>query len=150
LNVDVFNATKNGFTTYGKFFKTVADEIGMERALELHSSVYTDYGHMINQIYREQTVEEASGTIGGILGSMGYEADISTTEDTVVVNNSKCPEYEGYKEAGLDHEVIKKLCLASIDSIDSTLKKLGSSGSVKISKYRTGSDDYCIENFKVK
>ena len=59
-------------------------------------------------------------------------------------------QYEGFKEAGLDHETIKKLCLCSVGSINASLQKLGAYGGISINKYRSDSDDYCIEEFKKK
>ena len=150
VNNNAFNASKTGFISYGKLFKAVAEEVGMARALELHGSVYTGYGHEFEEMFREQSLDEVGKNIGAMLEAMGYETEISLTEDCVVVNTRLCPEYEGFKEAGFDHETIKKLCLGSIGSIDATLRKLGSSGGVRVSKYRSDSDDYCIEEFKVK
>ena len=49
---EVFDASKNGFSTYGKFFKAVAKEIGMERALELHGPGYEDYGPVFDEMFR--------------------------------------------------------------------------------------------------
>jgi hypothetical protein len=150
VNQDVFYASKSGYSSYAKFFKTVSDEVGFEKALELHGSVFTDYGEAFDQMFREQSLEEVGASIGAMLGSMGYDSEITLTKDSVMAKTSTCPEYEGYKEAGLDHETCKKLCLKSINSIDETMKKLGSKGGVTIDKYRTGSKGYCIERFKVK
>ena len=55
---EVFDASKNGFSTYGKFFKAVAKEIGMERALELHGSGYEDYGPFLDPWFRTLSLEE--------------------------------------------------------------------------------------------
>jgi hypothetical protein len=147
---EVFEASKNGFSTYGKFFKAVAKEIGMERALELHGSGYEDYGPVLDPWFRTLSLEELGANIGGMLTSLGYYFKISQTSDSVIVTNHRCPEYEGYKEAGLDHETIKKLCLRSVESIDASLQKLGANGGISINKYRSDSDDYCIEEFKKK
>ena len=141
VNTDAFNASKTGFISYGKLFKAIAEEVGMARALELHRSVYTGYGHEFEEMFREQSLDEVGKTIGAMLESMGYETETSLTEDCVVVNTRLCPEYEGFKEAGFDHETIKRLCLGSIGSIDATLKKLGSSAFASSSLTRTIEDD---------
>jgi hypothetical protein len=85
-----------------------------------------------------------------MLTSLGYDAKISQTSNSVIATTHRCPEYEGYKEAGLDHETIKKLCLRSVGSIDASLQKLGANGGMSINKYRSDSDGYCIEEFKKK
>ena len=105
---EVFNATKNGFCTYGKFFKAVAKEIGMERALELHGYGYEDYGPVFDEMFNKLSLEELSTNVGGMLTSLGYDAKISQTANSVIATTHGCPEYEGYKEAGLNHETIKK------------------------------------------
>ena len=146
----VFDAWKNGFSTYGKFFKAVTKEIGMERALELHGSGYEDYGPVFDEMFRTLSLEELSTNIGGMLTSMGLDTKISQTSNTVIATTHGCPEYEGFKEAGLDHETINKLCLCSVGSINASLQKLGANGGLSINKYRLDSDDYCIEEFKKK
>ena len=85
----------------------------MERALELHGYGFEDYGPVLDEWFRTLNLEELGANIGGMLTSMGYYHKISQTSDSVIVTNQRCPEYEGYKEAGLDHETIKKLCLCS-------------------------------------
>ena len=147
---EVFDASKNGFSTYGKFFKAVAKEIGMERSLELHGSGYEDYGPVFDEMFKTLSLEELSANVGGMLTSLGYDVKISQTSNSVIATTHRCPEYEGFKEAGLDHETIKKLCLRSIGSIDASLQKLGANGGISINKYRSNNDDYCIEEFKKK
>ena len=147
---EVFDASKNGFSTYGKFFKAVAKDIEMERALELHEIGYEDYGPVFDEMFKTLSLEELSTNIGGMLTSMGLDTKISQTSDSVIATTHRCPEYEGFKEAGLDHETIKKLCLCSVGSINASLQKLGAYGGISINKYRSDSDDYCIEEFKKK
>ena len=147
---DVFDASKDGFSTYGKFFKVVAKEIGMDRALELHGIGYEDYGPVFDEMFKTLSLEELSTNIGGMLTSMGMDSKISQTSDRVIATAHRCPEYDGFKEAGLDHETIKKLCLCSVGSINASLQKLGGNGGLSINKYRSDSDDYCIEEFKKK
>ncbi|MBA7674764.1 hypothetical protein ES703_82989 [subsurface metagenome] len=147
---EVFDAWKNGFSTYGKFFKAVTKEIGMERALELHGSGYENYGPVFDEMFRTLSLEELGANIGGIFTSFGYNPKISQTSKSVLVTVHGCPDYEGFKEAGLDHETIKKLCLCSVASIDASLQKLGANGEFSINKYRSDSDDFCIHEFKKK
>jgi len=147
---EVFDASKNGFSTYGKVFKAGAKEIGMERALELHGSGYEDYGPVFDEMFKTLSLEELSANVGGMLTSLGYDVKISQTSNSVIATTHRCPEYEGFKEAGLDHETIKKLCLRSVGSIDASLQKLGANGGISINKYRSDSDDYCIEEFNKK
>ena len=141
----VFDATKNGFSTYGKFFKAVSKEIGMERALELHGYGYQDYGPVFDEMFRTLNLEELGVNLGGMLTSLGYDPKISQTSNSVIATTYRCPEYDGFEEAGLDHETIKKLCVCSVGSIDASLQKLGANGGMSINKYRSDSDDYCIE-----
>ncbi len=41
---DIFNGAKSAFTFYDAFFNTVAQELGMERALELHTRMCETMG----------------------------------------------------------------------------------------------------------
>jgi hypothetical protein len=150
ITEEVFDAYKDGFSTYGKFFKAVAKEIGMEKALELHGSGYEDYGPVFDEWFKTLSLDELSANIGGIFTLLGYNPQISQTSNSVLVTVHGCPDYEGFKEAGLDHEIIKKLCLSSVGSIDAMLQKLGGNGGLIINKYRSNNDDYCIHEFKKK
>jgi hypothetical protein len=145
---EVFDAYKNGFSTYGNFFKAVAKEIGMERALELHGIGYEEYGPILDEWFRTLSLEELGANIGEMYSSIGLNPKISQTSDSVIATNHRCPEYEGYKEAGLDHETISKICLCSVGSANASLQKLGGNGGISINKYRSDSDDFCIEEFK--
>ncbi len=71
-NEGVFNASKSGFSTYGKLFKAVAYEVSLDRALELHGGVFEDYGHEFNQMFNELSHDEVGSNIGAMLESMGY------------------------------------------------------------------------------
>ena len=147
---EVFEAYKNGWSTYGKFFKAVGEEIGMERALELHGYGYEDFGPLLEDWFKTLSLEELGANIGGLMTSMGLDTKISQTSNSVIATTHRCPEYEGYKEAGLDHETINKICLCSVGSVNASLQKLGVNGGISINKYRSDSDDYCIEEFKEK
>ena len=147
---EVFDGTKYGFSTYGKFFKAVAKEIGVERALELHGSGYEHYGPVLDEMFKTLSLEELGDNIGGMLTSQGIDSKISQTHNSVIATNYRCPEYEGLKEAGLDHETIKKICQCSVGSVNASLQKLDANGGMSINKYRSDSDDYCIEEFKKK
>ncbi len=101
-------------------------------------------------MFRTLSLEELGANIGGMLASLGYDSKISLTSNSVIATTHRCPDYEGFKDAGLDHETARKLCLRSVGTIDASLQKLGANGRVSINKYRSDSNDYCIEEFKKK
>jgi len=150
ISEEVFDAAKGGYSAMGKFFQAVAEEIGMKRALELWGSSYEHYGPILDEMFRTQSLEEFGVNMGVMMISLGLDSKISRTSNSVLATTRRCPEYDGYKEAGLDHEAIKKLCLCTVGSIDASLQKLGANGGMSINKYRSDSDDFCIEEFKKK
>ena len=85
----MFDASKNGFSTYGKFFKAVAKEIGMERALELHGSGYEDYGPVFDEMFKTLSLEELNANVGGMLTSLGYDVKISQTSNSVIATTHR-------------------------------------------------------------
>jgi len=148
ITEEVYEAAKNGYSAYGKFFKAVTEEIGMKKALELHGCGYADYGPIFDEMFKTLSLDELGVSMGEMFTSLGLDTKISQTSNSVKATTQRCPEYDGYKEAGLDHETIKKLCHCTIESVDASLQKLGANGRVSIKKYRSDSADYCIEEFK--
>ena len=52
---DAFGGAKMAFTFYDAYLNTVAEEIGMERALSLHTKMCETMGAMQGKMMKEQT-----------------------------------------------------------------------------------------------
>jgi len=59
---DVFNGAKSAMTFYDAYLKTVAEEIGMDKALSLHTKMFETMGAMQGTMLKEQAGTEEIDT----------------------------------------------------------------------------------------
>ena len=151
----VFNATMSSMNMYGGLFKAIADDVGLDKALEYHAKQGETFGMFYGETLKQQLGDKALNTeafislIQPTMESFGFdpEYDVSPTEISLKVQ--RCPIYEGYKMAGLDHETIGKTCNAMSSAEFAKLKEYypNVEGSVN---YRDSSEGYCLEKFTLK
>jgi len=148
---DAFNAAKVVFTMYGGFFKDVAAEIGMERALALHAKTGESFAAMLAAMTKERlggrefdlktlAAVESEGAARGFGMTCETEAGPASIRNTWL----RCSLYEGLRDAGLDHDVIAQMChrgaAVEFAALNETFPRL--SGSVK---FRATPDQPCVE-----
>jgi len=126
-----FNATTSMASMYGGFFKAVAQEIGMERALAIHAKLGEPFGVQIGEALKKKfgdkkpDTESLKAVFKPMLASFGYtNEEYKVTPKTLSIAIPKCPFYEGFKAVGLDHETIGKMCKAMAKVEYSQVKRL--------------------------
>jgi len=149
---DTFDASANTLNMYGTFFNMVAKEVGMEKALKLHADVGGVWGEATGKALKEQLGDKKIGVtalnrvLKPMMKSFGFDAEVKKGPKSLTLSISKCPMYDGYKMAGLDHKTIEKMCSsmakAEYDAINKYYPKL--IGSVK---FRESAGKPCIEEF---
>jgi len=142
-SIEAFNAAKNMASMYGAFFKTVAQEIGMERALALQSKAYETFGPELAEMFKEPDLKKVASKIQEMYTSSGTVAETNVEPTKIVSKVLKCPWYEGLQAAGLSHEEIMAWCQHSgegeiLPNVTSTVR------------FRSSADDFCIEEIEVK
>lgn len=142
-----FNAAKNVYTMYGAFFNTVAQEIGKERALSLHSKYGETWGAMLADMLKKPGIERE---LRAMNESMGFSSEIEVSPTKVVNKVYQCPCYEGFQVAGLDHETIKAMCHHMVEAENASLKKLVPNASATLIKFRSAPDDFCQEEIGIR
>ena len=150
---DTLNGAKNAFAFYGAYVNTVAQEIGMERALALHCKALETAGAMQGKALKDQAgVEEVDAKAAFLLTkaipeSLGLMFEVLEEGPTAVrLRCGPCSIYEGFQMAGLDEKTRETMCRAgSIRCMDSMVKQLNPKMSVQLSKFRSGADDFCEE-----
>jgi hypothetical protein len=150
---DTFNGVRAGFLYKFAYFNTVAQEIGMERALALYTKMEEEMGAASGKMIKEQAgVEEidaktAQTLIGSSLEGIGMRFEVlEESPQRVVFKPGKCPVYEAARMLGMDHETIEAICRAgSIRGMDATAKQLNPNLSFELRTFRAGPDDSCIE-----
>jgi len=152
---DVYNATMISMSMYGGLFKAIADDVGLDKALEYHAKQGIPFGTMIGETMKQQlgdkapTTEALKSVLQPLMGSFGFDAEYDVSPTEISNKIPRCPLYDGWKMAGLDHETIGKMCSAMSSAEFAQLKKYYPKieGSVK---FRDSSEGYCLEKFTLK
>ena len=157
-NEDAFNAAKNVFTQYGVFYNNVAEKIGEEQALELHTKTCEMMGAQMGQMTKEQmgitkldpkTAITITKSVIDNFGISNVDAEVKPTSAVIKVH--ECPIYEGLRAAGIDDGNIELMCRnASLKFMNSLVKQLDPNASYQLKKYRESPDDCCEEEFTLR
>ena len=145
-------ASKGALSLYGGFFKAVAQDIGLEKALALHENLWKSLGAASVTALKEklgrrkvnlaawQSIEEK------FCEDLGFTAEFKKQGSTLTVKTLECPIYAGFKEAGLDHGTIESMCNKMADAVYGEAKREFPqlSGSLK---FRDTPDKACVEQF---
>jgi len=113
---EAYNAARTVWKIYGLLFKELIHRYGEEEALQLHQKSFREHGEGTAEWLRSQVGDDADlDKLGEILlGSLeasGFESNLVVeSPNSVVVNNTKCPRYDGFKMAGLSDELVGKYC----------------------------------------
>ena len=152
---NVFNATMSSMSMYGSLFKAIADDFGLDKALEYHGKQGEPFGMMIGETLKQQlgdkkpTAEALKAVLQPSMEGFGFDAEFDVSPTEISLKVQRCPFYEGFKMAGLDHETIGKTCSAMSSVEFAKIKEYypNIEGSVK---YRGSSEGYCLEKFTLK
>jgi hypothetical protein len=150
---DVFNGAKSAMTFYDAYLKTVAEEIGMDRAVSLHTKMFETMGAMQGTMIKEQAGTEEIDTKAALSlaksvpESLGISMEVlEENPQSVVFKVSKCPIYEAAQMMGVDAETIETLCRSGpVRFMDAVTKQLNPNYSYQLQRFRSGADDFCEE-----
>ena len=150
---DLFNGAKTAFTFYDAYFNTVAQELGTERALALHTRMCETMGAAQGQAAKQQAGVEAFDAqtafpvLNAVPESIGIHSEVvEQSPQRVMIRPGRCSIYEAAQALGLDHETIETLCRAGpIRFMDAMAKQLNPNLSYRLVRYRSGPDDCCEE-----
>jgi len=149
---DAFNATRVMSTLYGGFYKEVAKEIGREKALALHAKQGEGFGDMLAGMLRAQVADKGlnmktlSSVACGPPAVFGMTPEVEERATSLKLHTHQCPMYDGWKEAGLDHETIGSMCRATATAEYAALTKEFPQVSVRL-EFRSAPDKACVEEY---
>jgi hypothetical protein len=151
---DAFNAAKATSTLLGGFFKDVANEIGLEKALSLYAKHGEVVGAMMARAVKERLgdkefdMKTLASVASGLYQICGYTFELEETPTSIKVKCFQCPFYEGFKNAGLDDQTIEAACNQSVAVQLAELKKAFPQLSGRL-KFRSAPDQPCIDEFEL-
>jgi hypothetical protein len=150
---DVFKGAKAAYTMFDAYINTVAQDIGMERAVGLLAKTYVNMGAMQGKRMKEQAgikkfdakaASPAVKTTGDALGVSTKVAEQSPQR--VVFKIGRCSIYDAAQTLGMDTKTIETMCRASTERfMDTLVKQLDPSLSFRVRKFRSTADDFCEE-----
>jgi hypothetical protein len=149
----VFQATRKIYALYGAFFKAVAQEVGIERALALHTQAHEDQGIASAKLLKAKIGNEQFDIqkLGSVLQesnlSIGIVSElVRTSPSSALFRNSRCPMYDGYRMGGLDDETAEALCQKGAPAkLGTMLKQLDPGIFYRLKHYRLKPDETCEE-----
>ena len=155
---DAFNTAKNAFSMYGAFFNTVAQEIGVEQALNLHTKTCEMMGVHMGQMTKEQMglkeldAKTAAMVARSVVSGFGISnVDAEEKPTSVLIKVHECPVYEGDHAVGIDDETIEVMCRkGALRFMDTFFKQLDPNASYQLKKFRSAPDDCCEEEFTLR
>ncbi|MCK4736562.1 MAG: L-2-amino-thiazoline-4-carboxylic acid hydrolase [Methanophagales archaeon] len=147
---DVFNGAKAAMILNYGYINTVAQEIGMERALALYTKMCENMAAMQAKMMKEQAgIKEFDAKAAWSLlkttpDSVGCSIEVvEESPRRVRVKIGKCAVYEAAQTMGLD---LKAFCLAGPNRfMDTGAKQLNPKLSFQMRKFRSAPDDFCEE-----
>ena len=147
-----FQAAKAAFSMYGGFFKDVAAEVGMEKAVSLHAKQGEVTGAMLAGMTKQRLADKEFDmkTFASVLSNayqvFGFTFEIGESAASLRLSCTRCPVYEGFKSAGLDHATAELLCSRMATAEINEEKKLCPILSASL-KFRATPDEACVEEF---
>jgi len=150
----IFNGAKTGLTCMYAYVGTVAEELGMEKAVDLNNRACQMLGAAQGKMLKEQLGNEEidSRKAAELLGKLieeGFGILSEITEESperTVRKLGRCPIYEGAQAIGFDKQAIEANCRAgSLQFMDAAAKELNPKLSYHLTKFRSSADDSCEE-----
>ena len=154
---EVFKVATKLFGQYGAFFKVVAQEVGMEKALDLHVKAHEDQGIASGKMLKETIDNEKADIqkISSILResnlSIGIDSNLEQSNSTLALfKNFRCPMYDGYRAGWLDDETAEALCQKGAPAkLGTMLKQIDPNITYKLKSYRSKPDEACEEEISI-
>lgn len=150
---DTFNGAKNAYTFFFAYLNTVAQEIGMERALALNTKMCEAMGTEQGKMMKEQSgVEELDAKAAAPFAQKPAEGlgiiseVIEESPQKAVIKFGRCPIYEAAQVMGLDAETIETRCRAgALRFMETMVKQLNPNLNYQLRKFKSSADDFCEE-----
>jgi len=149
---EAFEAAKTAYTLYGWLLQEMAKEFGWEKAVEMHTRIGNPWAGTVGGMMREKCGERkldaasVASTVETIIKGFGCDWEVEKRTDGVTDRVGRCPVYEGFLAAGIEHATINRLCTAVLNQayqqLHTSFPELAVSG-----KFRPKADDVCVEEY---
>jgi len=151
----IYTATKGTFSLLGGFLKDVAQEIGMDKALAVYANQGETFGKMLTGMIKEKLGDKDldTPTVAAVLANatdgLGFTVRIEESPTSVKMEATRCPIYDGFREAGLDHETIESIC-SRVSVVQQAAMRRAYPQLSWCVRFRSAPDQPCIEEFAIE
>ena len=150
---DTYNGAASAMTFMNAYIKTVAEEIGMDRAISLLNRMCEAMGAMQGKILKEKAgaeeldIKAAWALVKRVPEGIGIGAEVITeSPKEIVVKMGRCPLHSAGQMLGMDNNTIETMCRnGPARLMDTITKELNPNFSYQLRKFRSGKDDFCEE-----
>ncbi len=108
MEEDLYRTAAQVFALYGGFFKHVAEELGVEKALELQARSGKEAGE--RKGVERLDVETFLPILKEINDPFGYDSTYEIKSNRVILTTHRRPLYQGFTISGHDHNRSGYLC----------------------------------------
>jgi len=151
---DTFQGAASAFTLMHAYRNRVAQDFGMDKALDMDSEVCSGLG----AIRAGEIREEAGGEVfdlpdarealaRSILKDFGIGARMGKEgPDEVILEVGRCPVYEAARALGMDNQTVEAMCRATAMSyMNAMAKELNPDLGYELRRFRSSAEDCCEE-----
>ena len=152
---DAYNGAVGSMSMIGGLFQSIVKELGMEKALWMHAKQGETFGDELGKVLKKQLggkkldVKALKTALMPMMSSYGMDAEVKENPKSLVLKVSKCPQYDGFKMAGLDHETIGKMCSAMAKAEYASIMRHFPEFEGRV-KFRETPNGSCQEEFVLK
>ena len=150
---DTYSGATAAMTFFNAYINTVAEEMGMDRAMNLFNTMSETIGTMQGKMMKAQAgieqidIKAAWSVVKTYPESLGIRTEvIEESRQEIVVKLGKCPIYSAAQRMGLDAKTIETMCQNfSARLMDAVIKQFNPNLSYQLRKFRLEADDFCEE-----
>lgn len=155
---DTLRGARNGLAFLFAYQNTVAQEVGLERAMALNTQVVQALGTSQGKDLRERVeVTEVPPQLAASLAGEFLEQTLGIRsrsagghEEEAVIQVDRCPIYEAAEALGMEHAAIEALCRAgSIPYTDALIKQFNPDLGYQLTQFRASASAPCLERIVV-
>jgi hypothetical protein len=150
---DNLNGARGAFVFYDAYINTVAQEMGMEKALTFHTKMCENMGALQGQMFKGQNpnkdfdAKTAFSMITTVNDTLGLVTEVlEENPQKVRFKTKQCPIYEAGMLVGWDEKMRETGCRnGPIVFEDKICKQLNPNLNYRLVKFRSSADDFCEE-----
>lgn len=151
---EIYSGVKGAMFLYGGLFKRLIEAVGIDGALATHVKLQEPFGEGWAELLRDklggnELNMKIFSDVYVSMSNSGVQNVYEITSNSFSVLGYQCPIYDGLRDAGIDHNTIKCMCMGASELIFKEFRKYYpnvEAGAV----FRDNPESYCVEWYNLK